>query len=116
MRDNGGSETLYASNPPNIKTPKTIKISTTITITIPTKITPIISKIKAIIIIITKLKKRSNFNGTIKNSHFYALVTIGTKTERPQNPYKLYMNREEMYHDLQDFSSICNLSVTIYPI
>lgn len=116
MRDKLDLDTPYASNPPNIKTPKTIAISIITTIIISTKIIPIITKIKAIIIIITKLKKRSNFNGTIKNSHFYAPVTIGTKIEQPQNPYKLYINREEMYHDLQDFSSICNLSVTIYPI
>ena len=116
MPDNGDRQTPYASNPPNNKTPKIIRISTITTTPIPTKITPIIPKIKTTIIIIIKPKKRPILNCTIKNSHFYALVTIGTKLTPPQNPYKLYMNREEMYIDLQDFSSICNLSVTIYPI
>lgn len=116
MPDNGDRQTPYAINPPNNEAPKIIRISIIITPTIPTKITPIIPKIKATIIITTKLKKRPILNQTIKNSHFYALVTIGTKIGQPQNPYKLYMNREEMYIDLQDFSSICNLSVTIYPI
>lgn len=116
MSDKLDLDTPYASNPPNNRTPKTIAISIITTIIISTKIIPIILKIKAIIIIIAKLKKRSNFNGTIKNSHFYALVTIGIKIGQTQNHYKLYMNREKMYIDLQDFSSICNLSVTIYPI
>lgn len=62
MRDKLALDTPYASNPPNIKTPKTLKISTIITIIIPTKIIPIITKIKAIITITTKLKKRPILN------------------------------------------------------